>query len=60
MAVFAVAASTALGVFDTEISEQEKDVNVSKLLFKEIKSGSYSCLCRAECRSGHIPLHCER
>lgn len=30
MAVFAVAASTALGVFDTEISEEEKDENVSK------------------------------
>lgn len=38
MAVFAVAASTALGVFDTEISEWVKNVNVSESDLKEMLS----------------------
>jgi hypothetical protein len=38
MAVFAVAASTALGVFDTEISERVKNANVSESDLKEIQS----------------------
>lgn len=38
MAVFAVAASTALGVFDTEISERVKNANVSGSDLKKMLS----------------------
>lgn len=42
MAVFAVAASTALGVFETEISEQRKGIRIS---LDQSLPGFYTLIC---------------